>query len=424
MPPFLGLNQKAYNPDSFEVPTRPHDADVEDNEPVPANFSSFDTALSTIRWRRSPNDKSQLQSNARIIRWSDGSLTLQLASRPKDQYRISTQALRQTFNKPKHPPTHSQPDYDPSKDAQVYLAAYHEEGDLTEIVAPLDAALKILPTGDLADESVLKLQQSLAATMNVHDPLTALKQIKEDPELARLRAEQFDKELQRGKRRREAAEDKLLTRRERVLGRGGLGGGPGGGRAGLSIEGLEDEDGAMGLTSSGPGAAGSNRRKSDKSAKRRKTNRRGIIYSDDEDEGMPRGRTREDEYDEDDGFLVGSDEELETYESGEEGDEGEIDGEGEEDDPDVDDLEIEGRQTVVGGSTRGGERDRNRDEPALGRERERDGAREMGVGRDERRRTPTRDEGEIVGDGERPTSQGSPNAGRKIRRVIDDDDDE
>ena len=246
MPPFLGLAQRAYGPDSFDVPSKPHGA--EDNDPVPAGFSPFNTALSTIRWRRSPNDKSQLQSNARIIRWSDGSLTLQLASQPKDQYRISTQALRQNFNKPKHP--QSQPDYDPSKDAQVYLAAYHEEGDLTEIVAPLDAALKILPTGDLADESVLKLQQSLAATMNVHDPLTALKLTKEDPELARLRAEQFDKELQRGKRRREAAEDRLLGRRERVLGRGL--GGPGG-RAGLSIAGLEDEDGTMGLTASGAG---------------------------------------------------------------------------------------------------------------------------------------------------------------------------
>ena len=170
-----------------------------------------------------------------------------------------------------------------------------------------------------------------------------------------------------------------------------------------------------------------NRRKSDKSAKRRKTNRRGIIYSDDEDEGMPRGRTREDEYDEDDGFLVGSDEELETYESGEEG---EVEGDGgeEEDDPDVDDLEIEGKQTIVGGSTRGGERDRNREDPGLGnasggRDRERDGVREKPAGRDERTRTPTRDEGEIVGD-DRPVSQGSPNAGRKIRRVIDDDDDE
>ena len=401
MPPFLGLSQRAYNPTTFKVPTHPHGS--EENEPPPPKFSAFNTATSTIRWRRDPKDKSKLQSNARIIRWSDGSLTLQLASSPKDQYRISSQALRQSFGKPKSF-AQNQTDYDPSKDAQVYLAAYHDEGDLTEIVAPVSAALRILPTGEVADESVLKLQESLAANMNVHDPLAALKQVKEDPELARLQAEQFDKERMRSHRRREAAEDKLLTRRDRVLGRAGVN--P---RAGLSVAGLEGDDDA-GMRGS------SSRRAGNSAAKRRRTNRHGIIYSSDEDESHPRGRTREDEYDEDDGFLVGSDEEIETFDSGA----GETPEE-ENEDPDVDDLEIEGHKTVVDSSTRGGERDRNKDRELLS-----PGAGKGVRAGDSRSRsrggTPARPTDVDMAGG--AVTQGSPSAGRKKRRVIDDDDDD
>lgn len=50
--------------------------------------------------------------------------------------------------------------------------------------------------------------------------------------------------------------------------------------------------------------------------------RRNSEYSDDEDGFRNRGRTREDEYDEDDGFLVGSDEEPEVVEGSEDEDEG------------------------------------------------------------------------------------------------------
>ena len=120
---------------------------------------------------------------------------------------------------------------------------------------------------------------------------------------------------------------------------------------------------------------------------KRKMNRRGDIYSDGEDEGYPRGRTKEDEYDLDDGFMAASDEEPEIYED--------EDAPGEEDDPDIDDLEIEGRETVVPGKTRG----------EAGREREASPKRTI--------------------DGE-PTAgmAASPHVGRKKRRVIDDDDDE
>lgn len=382
MPPFLGLRQTCFDPATYEPHKHPHGAEAGTDHTSDPKFSAFSTAATSFHWRHDPKYPEKLQSNARIIRWSDGSLTVQIASSPKDHYRVTTSAMRQGHGRGRKQA--AQNNYDPSKDAQIYLAALHFNDSITQIVAPIDAALKILPTGDLADESVLKLQQSLAANMNVHDPLTALKQVKEDPEMAKKTAELFEKDRLRSTRRREAAEERLLTRKDRVLGRSGLG------RGGLSVAGLEDEDGMPSYASGGRAGARKN-------TKRRGVNRQGIIYSDDEEEGMPRGRTREDEYDEDDGFLVGSDEEPETYESG--GAE-EQDAEGEDEDPDVDDLEIEGKETVLKSSTRGGERDRNRGE------------------RDRKRRTPS----EAPGEGD--LVQGSPGLGRKKRRVIDDDDDD
>jgi RNA polymerase-associated protein LEO1 len=393
MPSFLGLSQKRFDPATYEAPSKGHGA-----ETANADFSAFSTASTTLYWRRDPKDPQKLQSTSRIIRWSDGSLTLQLAYSPKDQYKISTQALRQSFGKNSQKPS-TQTGYDPSKDAQFYLAAEHAQVPAVhQIVAPLDAALKILPTGDQADESVLKLQQSLAAASNVHDPLTALKQVKEDPELAKKAAEMFEKDRLRSTRRRELAEEKLLTRKDRVLGRSGLGR-----SGGLSVAGLEDEDGMP----TARGSKGLSKKKG-----RRRINRHGEIYSDDEDEDMPRGRTREDEYDLDDDFMAASDEEPEIYD--ESGDEKE------DDDPDVDDLEIEGRETVVQGKTRGGGREKEREkERNQGRDRDRNRVREKTISRS-RAVTPKRALDEESGD---MAGTGSPQA-RKKRRVIDDDDDD
>jgi RNA polymerase-associated protein LEO1 len=363
MPPFLGLQQKNFNPESYKPPTEPHDGG--DQTPQ-SKFSPFSVAASTIYWRRDPQDALKLQSNSRIIRWSDGSLTLQIASNPKDQYRISTTALRQNFGQKNK--GHAAADYDPSKDANAYLGAPHTSSNLLQVIAPISAAMKILPTGSQTDESVLRLQTSLAAAQASHDPFAAIKNIKEDPEMAKKAAEQAEKDIARQKRKKEAELERQFTRRDKVLGRSGLSRG-----IGLSVAGLEDEDGMP--TTARPKKA------------KRKMNRRGDIYSDDEDEAYPRGRTKEDEYDLYDGFMAASDEEPEIYED--------EDAPGEEDDPDVDDLEIEGRETVVQGKTRG----------EAGRERE---------------TTPKRtvDEEPMAG------VAGSPHAGRKKRRVIDDDDDD
>ena len=136
----------------------------------------------------------------------------------------------------------------------------------------------------------------------------------------------------------------------------------------MTIGGLEDEDGMPTAKARKPA--------------RRGGNRRGDIYSDDEDDGYPRGRTREDEYDQDDGFLAASDEEPEIFDD---------EDDAKETDPDEDDLEIEGRETVLPSKSRS-----------------------------DRQGTPKRSQEEREEDA---AVMGSPHA-RKKRRVIDDDEDE
>lgn len=244
-------------------------------------------------WRHDPSDSTNLQSTARFVRWSDGSLTIQLATKPSAQYPVNVIPLRQGFNKKLPPGTN----YNPSMDSYTFLAAAHATPVIDlQLVRALDANLKIQPSSGAADEADQRLRDALQAQKDADNPMIRMKDIKEDPELARKAAEQFEKERIRAQRRRENAEERATTRRDNTLRRGGLGRSG----AGLSVAGLEDD---MGM----PISRG-------KKAYKRKTNRHGEIYSEDEDDTMPRGRTREDAYDPDDGFVAGSDEELVEYE--------------------------------------------------------------------------------------------------------------
>jgi RNA polymerase-associated protein LEO1 len=362
LPPFLGLKPENYDPKIYELPTTNHGTDQSPTD----KFSPFSIASTTAFWRHDPQDSTKLQSNTRIVRWSDGSLTFQIASHPRDHYRVSTTALRSDYGHAKNKKTSEAHEYNPDKDSQHYLATPHAKAEVLRLIHPFSAAMKILPSGEQTDEAVLALQKSLAAAEATHDPFATIRNVKEDPELAKKRAELAEKDKLRAERKREAQIERETGRKDKVLGRRGLGRGG----VGLTVGGLEDEDGMPTAKARKPA--------------RRVGNRRGDIYSDDEDDdGYPRGRTREDEYDQDDGFLAASDEEPEIFDD-EEVNAGE-------DDPDVDDLEIDGRETVVKSKSRSA-----------------------------RQETPKRSPEEVEEDA---AVIGSPHA-RKKRRVIDDDEDE
>ncbi|KAL8984749.1 MAG: hypothetical protein Q9205_001356 [Flavoplaca limonia] len=335
MPNQLAIEPKPFHHSTFQPPITDHHSD----DPPSSTFSTYQTAITTARWRYSPKNPTHLKSNARVIRWEDGSLTVQIASNAREQYVLSAKALAPPqYNPPKPTPTSKRPSravrgisptldtYDAHLDAHTYLVTPHESAQILRITNHITASLTVQSNSVEDDEAIIRLQERMAAAkankVSGGEGGMQVKTIREDPELAKMKAEAAEKEKIKAQRKRQQQEERERDRANRVLGRSGLSrsGGYGGVGAGLTVGGLEDEDG-MGTTSRLPARS---------SKPRKKPRRRNSEYSDDEDY-RTRGRTKEDEYDEDDGFLVGSDEEPEIVEDGEdEEDFGSEDAEGEE----------------------------------------------------------------------------------------------
>ncbi len=259
--------------------------------------------MSTIRWRRSPSNNAQLQSNARILRWSDGSLTLQFANDPTTQYDIDANTLAPPQINPKIPtPTSIRGDANPrtKKESYTYLVAPYEEANVMRVTNKFTTSLNIVPAATLKDAALEKLQNDLAelATRGRDDADQAISfvDVNEDPELRRQREEATFKEKQRQARAREKHEARQAERANRTMGRPGRSAG-----AGLDIDDLE-------------GAPRGSRKPRQKGGSRRD-------WSDDEDFGRV-GRNREDDYDEEDDFIAASDEEPEIVDDDDDLDDG------------------------------------------------------------------------------------------------------
>ena len=302
-PSYLGIEPKAFTPSDWKPPSSEHHT----ADAPSSTFSAYNVSNNTIRWRHAPSNPKEIQSNSRVLRWSDGSLTLQVASNPREQFALAAKALAPPQINPVRPtPTSIKSKqavgkraYDSRLDSHTYLASPHEAVSLLQITNHITTSLAVQSYADQDDDALIKLQESMAAATKGHKGAeggVGIMHITEDPELAKKKAEVAEKEKARAARRRQLQEEKERERNNRVLGRSGLR--TGGYGAGLTVVGLEDDDG-MARPKSRPSKP-----------KTKKPRRRNSEYSD-EEEFMTRGRTREDEYDEDDGFLVGSDEEPE-----------------------------------------------------------------------------------------------------------------
>ncbi|KAK8156929.1 Leo1-like protein-domain-containing protein [Phyllosticta citribraziliensis] len=296
VPQFMAFEPKSFVLEKWQPPTTDHHSKTEPSE----TFSSYKTAQTTLRWRHSPSDPSQIQSNARVLRWSDGSLTLQLGSDPLNQYEFDAKPLAPPQHNPPKPTPTAVKDrrggstaYDPSRDSFTYLCSPHPTLQTVRVTNKVTAGLTLMPARGASDDALERLQASLAAAANARQGVGAtVFSLQEDPEEKKRQAEVLEKEREKQLRLRERQEERRRERDNRAFGRSGLSrsGGYGGYRAGNSGH---DEEGG---------------------SRRSKPNRaRRDEYSDDED-FQGRRRTREDEYDEEDDFIAGSDEEPEIDE--------------------------------------------------------------------------------------------------------------
>lgn len=296
VPKFLTVDPVAFSLQGFQPPEDPQ---AKDGKPS-TGFSAYETALSTIRWRHSPSNPSEIQSNARILRWSDGSLTLQLASDPVNQYVIQAERLAPRQINPAKPTPVSIIDksgrtgrpYSKRDDVSAYLFTPSRESYALRATNKLTASLNVLPNTKKNDEALLRLQQSTAAanrTILGEGGTFKLEETLEDPDLQRKQAEVAEKEKQRAQRRAENAQTRQMIKNAGTLGRVGVG--RSGGLTAADLEG--DELGA------GYG------RRAGASRPRKRTNRRGdrseseeMDYEDEDDEGFIAKDDEEEEEDE------------------------------------------------------------------------------------------------------------------------------
>lgn len=333
VPDFMAIEPQIWKPASFQPPLTDHH-----KKTTSSTFSAFDTALTTVRWRRSPSKPSELQSNARILRWSDGSLTLQLASEPSTQYEISAQALVPPQRNPLKPtPTSintlnqkggrrgantqsqtAEEKYDNTKDSLTYLVEPIEAAASLRITQKLTAGLQIKPSSTLADTAIEQLQSSLAAASGAKVATSGtMMAVEEDPELAKRKAELAEREKMRARKRLESQQERERERTNRTLGRSGLQSSRYGG-GGLNAGMLEDEDGLPSTSASG--RKGPSKARGPQQRRRRANSE----YSSEEDYGRRGFQSKQDEYDEEDDFVAPSDEE-EVVEDDEDEDDGIVD---------------------------------------------------------------------------------------------------
>jgi RNA polymerase-associated protein LEO1 len=308
VPAFMSIEPEPWQVTTFQPPKTDHHS----RKPASATFSAFNTAMTTVRWRHSPLDHSVLQSNARINRWSDGSLTVQLASDPNTQYEIDGNSLAPPQRNPVKPtpvsmttgrpggrPGQAADDrYDHRKDAFTYLVAPVESAEALRVTHQITAGLSIKQPENAEDDAIERLQAALASAANATKVAGASGQLEVtevDPEEQRRLAEAAERQAMRDRKKRENAQERERLRTDRALGRAGVSSNRYGG---LNVGMLEDDE------TEGPRGRATGGKPRAKARKRPNSE-----YSEDEDYGNKRFTNREDDYDQEDDFVAPSDEE-------------------------------------------------------------------------------------------------------------------
>lgn len=277
VPKFLRIVPEEYNTESYE----PTEFDLQN--------ATKEHPAQVARVRRDA-DSGLLQSNANIYRWSDGSVTLGVGG---EHFEIQKKSLA---------PGPGQP-YDELKDGHYYAAAAEISSNLLVTVGHVTEQFNVRPNKGGGDDALAVLAQRMQQASKAANEDDMIIRTTRDPELQKREAEMAEKERMKAQRRRENAAAKMDG-----LGRVS--------RGGLSIGDLE-----------GGRRVGSSRKRGMPGTKPK---RRRPEYDSDDD--LPQGVSRHEDYDMEDGFLVGSDEE-------------ELESEAEDDDDILDDDDGRGRRS-------------------------------------------------------------------------------
>ncbi|GAA5970079.1 hypothetical protein JCM3765_006094 [Sporobolomyces pararoseus] len=312
LPNFLRLETTAWSQQHWKPEEEEEQAAVQDDEEAGASQSQSQEDVkpktgggrskthlpdeNVIRWRWTKDELGQYikQSNARVVRWSDGSLSLQVGSELFDISLALDHSANLSRAQNPVPPTTSQIGLTPTTFDQnrghglTYLTARHEYNKMFEAQASVEGTMTFRPS-TLTSQTHKRLAGSVAARYGQKGRGIKTLMLETDPERQKQEKEKLEIEKQR-KAKKEA--QKAAGRGSRASGRKG--------KKATTLEGLDlsDED------DDGEGVGYAERRSQSKRG-------RGAAskgYSDDEDE-------------DDDGFLAKSDDDMQMSDN----DEGELD---------------------------------------------------------------------------------------------------
>ncbi|KAI9670609.1 MAG: hypothetical protein M1831_005829 [Alyxoria varia] len=348
VPKFLSFEPEPFERSTFEPPQHPHHSKKADD-----TFSARKVAFTTLRYRPNAANPSKLESNARILRWSDGSLTLQLATEPQTQYPLNAQNLAPPIQNAKKPtPTSAPPPrfgkpngdvpttaphrpYNPSNDSFIYLSAFSQNSGIIKMTNKITTSIKVEATQDAGSSAHAKFKASMARCREKGADEVTFKATTEDPERAAKERELAWKEEEKIKKRQQRLDEKKEEGApvRQMIGRRP---GPGVGLSAAGLEGEEDAGAGRGATYTRKKTIGARSGKTVRRAKPKRRPRTGEIYSDSEEELGGRYKTKEDEYDEEDDFVAPSSEEEIIDDDGDDDEvEEEPDAEGDEDEDDA-----------------------------------------------------------------------------------------
>ncbi|KAK6337451.1 hypothetical protein TWF730_002850 [Orbilia blumenaviensis] len=222
IPQFISLAPQVFKPETFQAPKLPPDAAI-----TPYTF-----ATTAIRWRHSPYDSSKLESNSRIIQWSDGTFSLQIGSSREGLYDLPTNPLI--------PPQDRE--YNPAHDSFTFLAEPLANSRLVRFFAHATQTMGVVSaSNNLITDDIKQMVAARYQASQKRRTDDGMKQVElsykiEDPEKARRDAEALEREVERNRKRIEARKIKEAE--------AGVGGPrkPRRGPGGLGMDDLEEED--------------------------------------------------------------------------------------------------------------------------------------------------------------------------------------
>ncbi|KAI0788784.1 Leo1-like protein-domain-containing protein [Abortiporus biennis] len=156
MPNFVNVDSKPFHPETYIGPEQ-EDDDTHHAENLREKSMSIKLKVeNTVRWRwvKDKHGQDQRQSNSRIIRWSDGSLSLKLGKELFDiNQNIDTSggASRSTIGNNSQPSL-SQPQSQPiggktPVEGLTYLVAQHKHAGMLQCEAAITGYMSLRPTG-------------------------------------------------------------------------------------------------------------------------------------------------------------------------------------------------------------------------------------------------------------------------------------